>query len=174
MSKKGRLIFGAIVLVLIVAAIAIILTTTLNGGAKEIYATQFNEYVANAQFVDKDGKFKGEDKLPQGYTLDGAIIKNESGKDVYKVKDDKKVVNADEKEAPIIVIWKLEFNSYERKGYTYNAETDKYTLAYYCYGPSQYGSDGEEYVNYLQQIGVEGKWSNPNAGSWVSTAFSVL
>lgn len=171
MSKKGRIIFGAIVLVLIVAAIIIILTTTLNGGAKEIYATQFNEYVDNAQFVNKDGTVK--DKLPKGYTLDGTTIKNADGDEIYKIKDGKVVTN-DEKAAPILVIWKLEFNSYERKGYTYNAETEKYTLSYYCYGPSQYGSDGEAYLNYLQQIDVDGKWANPNAGSWVSTAFSVL
>ena len=160
MSKKGRIIFGITMVLLIAAAIVIILTTTLGGGAKELYTTQFKEYVDNAQFVNKDGTLKEGATLPDG----------------YKVAEDGdfngKVVNEDG--IPIIVLWKVEFNSYERKGYTYNSETEKYTLAYYCYGPSQFGSDSEAYVEYLNQLGVEGNWLNPNAGSWVSTAFSVL
>ena len=160
MSKKGRIIFGITVLLLIVATIVIVLTTTLRGGAKEIITTQFDAYVDNAQYVNKDGTLKEGATLPKGYKVE--------------TEGDLKDKVVDEDGNPIIVIWKLEFNSYERKGYTYNAETQKYTLNYFCHGPSQFGSDGDAYIKYLRELDVEGNWSNPNAGSWVSTAFSVL
>ncbi len=161
MNKKGRFIFGAIVFVLIVAAIAIILTTTLNGGAAKKSTTQFISYMENAQYVNKDGTLKEGAELPEGYK----VATEGDFKD--------KVVDADGK--PIIVIWKVDVNSYEYKGYTYNEKTDKMVLSYYCYGPSQYGADGWEQIKTIyKDYGVEVDMSNPNAGSWVSTLFSVL
>ena len=183
MNKKGRIIFGSIVLVLIVAAIIIILTTTLNGGAAKKTTTQFISYMENAQYFkeDKDGKYNpnGVRYAPNLGTgeYEGKIVsasKSESEEgyvlDGYKVVEGK-IVTDDEKESPLIVIWKVELNSYEYKGYTYSDKNDRMVLSYYCYGPSQYGSEGWDQI---KSFGVEVDMANPNAGSWVSTLFSVL
>ncbi|MBD5585654.1 MAG: ATP-dependent zinc metalloprotease FtsH [Clostridia bacterium] len=130
----------------------------MNGGAKKRTTTQFNSYVENAQYFNKDGTLKDNNILPDG----------------YKLKDDGKVVTDDKDEAPIIVIWKVDVNAYEYRGYTYNATTEKYSLAYYCYGPSVYSAEGREYVDHLSSLGIEVDMTNPNAGGWVSTLFSVL
>ena len=183
LNKKGRIIFGSIVLVLIVAAIIIILTTTLNGGAAKKTTTQFISYMENAQYFkeDKDGKYNpnGVRYAPNLGTgeYEGKIVsasKSESEEgyvlDGYKVVEGK-IVTDDEKESPLIVIWKVELNSYEYKGYTYSDKNDRMVLSYYCYGPSQYGSEGWDQI---KSFGVEVDMANPNAGSWVSTLFSVL
>ena len=186
MNKKGRIIFGVIVLLLIVAALAIILTTTLNGGAAKKNTTDFRGYLENAQYFveSEDGKYnpngvkyapnmgEGEykDKIvsaikqpdEEGYVLEG-----------YTVLDGK-VVTVDEKHTPLIVIWKVEISSYEYKGYTYNDKTDKTVLSYYCYGPSLYGTGGWAELDEIRAFGVSADMTNPNAGSWVSTLFSVL
>ncbi len=183
MSKKGRLIFGAIVLVLIVAALVIILTTTLNGGAVKKDTSDFREYIENAQYFveDKDGVYNinGKKYAPNYVNDNGKIVIKSAipGSDKtlegYTV-DAGRIVTADDNKMPLIVIWKVDINSYEYKGYTYNEKSDKLVISYYCYGPSLYGTGGWEEIDKIGSFGVSANMSNPNAGSWVSTLFSVL
>ncbi len=156
MSKKGRIISWVIIALLAVAVVAVIVTQLLNGGAVKITRTQFQEYVENAQYVNSDGTAKDVGDIPEG----------------YHIGDGGKVV--DEKGNPIVVIWRIETNGYEYSGYD---SAVKGTKRYYCYGPSAYGSeswDSETLYKWQFEYGVVIDQANPNAGSWVSTAFSVL
>jgi len=179
LNKKGKIIFGLIIFVLVVAAVVVILTRTLNSGAAKRTTTQFINYMENAQYFvrDDDGAYKPNGV---GYAPNYENDKLVSAKDPDKTLEGYKIVDGvavtdDEKAEPLIVIWKVEFNAYEYKGYTYNTATGRTVLAYYCYGPSQYGSDGLQQIRALaEELGVEVDMTNPNAGSWVSTAFSVL
>ena len=156
MSKKGRIISWVIIALLAVAVVAVIVTQLLNGGAVKITRTQFQEYVENAQYVNSDGTAKDVGDIPEG----------------YHIGDGGKVV--DEKGNPIVVIWRIETNGYEYSGYD---SAVKGTKRYYCYGPSAYGSeswDSETLYKWQFKYGVVIDQANPNAGSWVSTAFSVL
>ncbi len=156
MSKKGRIISWVIIALLAVAVVAVIVTQLLNGGAVKITRTQFQEYVENAQYVNSDGTAKDVGDIPEGYHIgDGGKI-------------------VDEKGNPIVVIWRIETNGYEYSGYD---SAVKGTKRYYCYGPSAYGSeswDSETLYKWQFEYGVVIDQANPNAGSWVSTAFSVL
>ena len=156
MSKKGRIISWVIIALLAVAVVAVIVTQLLNGGAVKITRTQFQEYVENAQYVNSDGTAKDVGDIPEGYH------RGDGGKVV------------DEKGNPIVVIWRIETNGYEYSGYD---SAVKGTKRYYCYGPSAYGSeswDSETLYKWQFEYGVVIDQANPNAGSWVSTAFSVL
>lgn len=166
MNKKGKIIFWTILLVLVVATVVVILTTTLSGGASKLSTTQFMTNMSYAQYVNKDGTLKSD--APANIFADGEILEG------YKQNDKGKVVTDDEKENPIPVIWRVELNAYEYKGYTYNYNTERYVQSFYCYGPSQFGAGGWEQVESFAQYGVEVDMANPNAGSWVSTAFTVL
>ena len=153
MNKKGKIITWSIILVLAVAVIVLIATQLMNGGAQKIDRKQFKEYVENAKYYADD--YEGD--LPEGYA--------------YNL--DEKLVDADGKE--LIVIWRVEINGYEYSGYTKNAKGN-YVRSYYMYGPSAYGTDAwdSELFNKWDAWGVSVEMGNPNSGSWVSTAFSVL
>ncbi len=155
MNKKGKIITWSIVAVLIVAVIVVIVTQLMNGGAKKIDRTQFKEYIENAQYFDDEGK-PDAGNLPEGYTI-----------------KDGKLVNADGKE--MVVVWKVSVDGYEYTGYTKNSKGG-FVKAYYCFGPSAYGTDGWDSQTFKdwESYGVSIEMGNPNAGSWVSTAFSVL
>lgn len=157
MSKKGKIILGVVAFLLIAAFTIIMVMANLNGGAKKLTTTQFNTYASNAQYAEKDGTLK------EGVTPD---MLAEQG---YKVADGK-VVDGDGK--PIIIICKIEVDAYRYTGYTYINQ--KLTSAYYCFGPSLYNSEGKEYLDLWAGYGIDVDMSNPNAGSWVSTAFSVF
>lgn len=164
MSKKGRIISWIIILALVVAVVVIIFTQLMNGGAAKIDRTTFQEYVENAQYYVEDGKIYSRlDESKTEVKLAG-----------YKVKEGA-IVTDDKNESPLIVIWKVSTSDYEYSGYTKSSKG--YTKAYYCYGPSAYGVDSwdSETLNRWQfTYGVVIDQANPNAGSWVSTAFSVL
>ncbi len=158
MSKKGKIILGTIVFLLIAAFVVIMITMNLSGGAK-ITTSQFNSYVENAQYVNKDGTVKenvtAEDLAKVGlHVLDG------------------KVYNSDDK--PVVAIWKVEVDAYQFTGYTYDSERDRLVRAYYCYGPTLHSAEGREYLEIWSAYGVDVDMSNPNSGNWMSTAFSVL
>ena len=55
MNKKGKIITWSIVLVLVVAVVAVIATQLMNGGAKKIDRTHFQQLVENAQYFKEDG-----------------------------------------------------------------------------------------------------------------------
>lgn len=102
MSKKGKIILGTIVFLLIAAFVVIMITMNLSGGAK-ITTSQFNSYVENAQYVNKDGTLK-EDVDPDDLKKVGLHLV------------DGKVYNSDDK--PVVAIWKVEVDAYQFTGYT--------------------------------------------------------
>jgi len=158
LSKKGKIILGTIVFLLIAAFAVIMITMNLSGGAK-ITTSQFNSYVENAQYVNKDGTVK----------------ENVTAEDLDKVGLhvlDGKVYNSDDK--PVVAIWKVEVDAYQFTGYTYDSERDRFVRAYYCYGPTLHSAEGREYLEIWSAYGVDVDMSNPNSGNWMSTAFSVL
>ena len=58
MSKKGKIILWSVILVLVAAVAIILITTSLNGGARDISISKFKEYANNAELISKDGKLK--------------------------------------------------------------------------------------------------------------------
>lgn len=188
MSKKGKIIMGAIVLVLLASVIIILITTNLRVGITELDYTPFTKYVENARLVNEDGTLKDEDMLAdfeaQGYKLndEGKIVDSEGNlkeevklealtKLGYKLNAECKVVDSEGK--PIIVIWKVAVGPYEFTGYTKKASGTR--PSFHAYGPSLYGDSGaDSSVELWKSYGVDTSFANPNANSWVSTAFSVL
>jgi cell division protease FtsH len=165
LSKKGKIIFSSVLLLLIAAIIIVVITTTMNGGAKRRTTTQFYSYVENTQHYDYNNG-KPKPKIEEGATveIDGKTYKNVGGV----------LVTDDESKTPLIVIWKVNISSYEYKGFTYDAKNDRYVLQYFCFGPSAYGAEGKALLDEWSELNVEVDMENPNAGSWVSTMFSVL
>lgn len=168
MSKKGRIITWVIIGLLIIAVGVVLITQLLNGGARKITRTEFEQYIENAQYFD-------EERKPN--IVDGEIRSklDESTLEGYKVKDGK-IVTADDKEEALVVIWKVSTSGYEYTGYVLNDKGNQ-IKAYYCYGPSSYGSDSWDSAKFDKwqfELGIVIDQENPNAGSWVSTAFSVL
>ena len=170
MNRKGKIITWSIITVLIIAVIIVIVTQLMNGGAREIDRKQFREYVENAQYYNDEGKpneFDGKIYSVYSTAEDPVILEG------YKVKDGK-IVSEDEKQE-LTVIWRVTVDGYEYTGYTRNAN-NKYVKAYYMYGPSAYGTEAwdSETFNRWESLGIKIELGNPNSGSWVSTAFSVL
>ena len=160
MSKKGKIIFSSVLLLLIAAIIIVVITTTMNGGAKRRTTTQFYSYVENTQYYDfNNGKPKPTIEEGATVEIDGKTYKNVGGV----------LVTDDESKTPLIVIWKVNISSYEYKGFTYDAKNDRYVLQYFCFGP-----EGKTLLDEWSELNVEVDMENPNAGSWVSTMFSVL
>ncbi len=177
MNKKGKILTWTIVAVLVLAVVAIITTQLMNGGAAKLDRTRFQLYVENSQYFKEDGTpnevdgkiYSVDDLDKDGRPLDGA-----TPLDGYKVKDGK-IVTADEREQPLSVIRKVTTDGYEYGGYVLNSK-GVLVRAYYCYGPSAYGMESWDSPTFerWQSWGVLIEQSNPNSGSWVSTAFSVL
>jgi len=188
LSKKGKIIMGAIVLVLLASVIVILVTTNLRVGITELDYTPFTKYVENARLVNEDGTLKDEEMLAdfeaQGYKLndEGKIVDSEGNlkeevklealtKLGYKLNAECKVVDSEGK--PIIVIWKVAVGPYEFTGYTKKASGTR--PSFHAYGPSLYSDTGANgTVELWKSYGVDASFANPNANSWVSTAFSVL
>ena len=66
-------------------------------------------------------------------------------------------------------------DDYKYTGYVANSKG--YSKAYYCFGPSSYQTqswDSETLNRWQFEYGVTIVQENPNAGSWMSTVFSVL
>lgn len=159
MSKKGRIIMWGILLIFLIAVVVIIVTSSLRGGAKEVSLTEFKSYVNNAQYVDRDGTIKDNltaEDLPTEYSLnaDGYVVDANGNR--------------------IVVIWNISVNAYEFNGYTITGERE--VRSFFCYGPSLYGADSLDSATIAQweSFGVRLTQANPNAGSWVSTAFTII
>ena len=91
MSKKGRIITWVIIGLLIIAVGVVLVTQLMNGGARKITRTEFEQYIENAQYFDEehnpnvvDGEIRSK--------LDDTVLEG------YKVKDGK-IVTADDKES---------------------------------------------------------------------------
>ena len=190
MSKKSKIIGFIIVLVLIIGVVAIILTQTISG-AQKISITEFERHVEVAQFFDSDGAVKEEyrtapdkpeadepdtDGEHDAETAIGWVIedteysvgtKGEVEKTRYFI-----YRTVDKNRTEIAPIFKVEISAYEYTGYTKSG--GKLVKSYYCYGSSLYSAEGNSILNEWASYGVEVSMANPNAGSWMSTAFSVI
>ena len=153
MNKKSRIITWVVIVLLALAAIAIIVTTTLNGGAKSVSYDEFATYVENSRYYHPEGEQsslvyyddeEGQRQVAEGYTfVNGQIMDGDQA---------------------LIQIVKVEFNQYQLKGYVMKG--DRQVLAYTCYGPSFYNAPTTDGV--LQQwrsYGVDVSFGNPNSGS---------
>ena len=101
------------------------------------------------------------DDLPDGYylaTVDG------KEKVCEKIND---------KDIPIRAIFRIQIDAFEFKGYD-KAQNGR--ALFYCYYGNVYNNaEVTKIVNgWCEQFGITYDMSNPNAGSWVSTAFTVL
>lgn len=158
---------SVILAALAIALVAIVATSMLNGGAKKIDRTEFQTYVENTQYFNKDGKPNEKDGEIVS-TLDGEVLEG------YKAKDGL-IVKTDDEKSVLPVIWKVVTDDYEYTGYTKNAKGGL-VKTYYCYGPSAYNVeswDSETFKSW-QELGVVLDQANPNAGSWWPTIFYFI
>lgn len=158
---------SVILAALAIALVAIVATSMLNGGAKKIDRTEFQTYVENTQYFNKDGKPNEKDGEIVS-TLDGEVLEG------YKAKDGL-IVKTDDEKSVLPVIWKVVTDDYEYTGYTKNAKGGL-VKTYYCYGPSAYNVeswDSETFKSW-QELGVVLEQANPNAGSWWPTIFYFI
>jgi cell division protease FtsH len=158
-----------VILVLFVAVLALIIANAVNGGASKINRTELQTYIENAQYYKSYGEANVNSSGQIVSTLDETNVL-----DGYKVNDKGLIVavgEGDKDGAELVVIWKVSTSGYEYTGYTKSSEKT-FVKSYYAYGPSAYGSDSwdSETFNRWQSMGVVIDQSNPNAGSWVSTA----
>lgn len=79
---------------------------------------------------------------------------------------------SDANKSEIAPVFKVEISAYEYTGYTKSG--GKLVKSYYCYGSSLYSAEGNKIIGDWAEYGVEVTMANPNAGSWMSTAFSVI
>lgn len=162
---------SVILAALAIALVAIVATSMLNGGAKKIDRTEFQTYVENTQYFNKDGKPNEQEKdgkIVIVSTLDGEVLEG------YKAKDGL-IVKIDDEKSVLPVIWKVVTDDYEYTGYTKNAKGGL-VKTYYCYGPSAYNVeswDSETFKSW-QELGVVLEQANPNAGSWWPTIFYFI
>ena len=192
---------SVIVLLLVAAVVIILVTQLMNNGVKKIDRTQFQTYVENSQYLKEDGtpnekrvKEKLEDGKGTGVYVEAdktdtnssfgepfdaivSIVEDENNTlkvlKGYKVKDGK-IISEDEKSV-LIIISKVATDDYKYTGYVANSKG--YSKAYYCFGPSSYQTqswDSETLNRWQFEYGVTIVQENPNAGSWMSTVFSVL
>ncbi len=158
---------SVILAALAIALVAIVATSMLNGGAKKIDRTEFQTYIENTQYFNKDGKPNEKDGEIVS-TLDGEVLEG------YKAKDGL-IVKTDDEKSVLPVIWKVVTDDYEYTGYTKNAKGGL-VKTYYCYGPSAYNVeswDSETFKSW-QELGVVLEQANPNAGSWWPTIFYFI
>ncbi|MDE6442053.1 MAG: ATP-dependent zinc metalloprotease FtsH [Clostridia bacterium] len=109
--------------------------------------------------------------MREGYKISD-LPKDKDGNEIYTIGESGKVVDKNGKQ--FVVIWRIETSGYEYSGYDAVTRGKK---IFYCYGPSAYGSeswDSETLYTWQFEYGVVIDQANPNAGSWVSTAFSIL
>ena len=181
MSKKGRIIMGVVIVALIAAVIVVWATSSLMGGAQQISRSEFKTYVENAQYYTLNDK---EERVPN--VVDGEIVsvsaKDDSGAPIklgggYHLNDKNEIVrtvtdaNGKTSDVALKVIWRVKTDAYQYTGADASGRD-----RYYCFGPSAYGVESwdSETFKTWEGFGVIIEQGNPNAGSWVSTLFSVL
>jgi len=149
-----------IVAVLIVSVAVVLFTNSFNGGAKELSATDFEEFLTNTQYYNEDGSLDETNK-PDGYIAENGVW----------VKKDKDGNVVDKKTA----IWRVDVNAYKWTGYTFDTKGNL-RKAYYTIDVSLFGPEvlDNQTVNAWKESGVEFRYSDPNSGSWVSSLFTVL
>lgn len=162
MSKKGKIILSVLLVALVAVIAVVLIVSKMNGGAKKIDTSLFTTYVENTQYINEDGTLKqGVTELPDGYylaTVDG------KEKVCEKIND---------KDVPIKAIFRIQIDAFEFKGFD-KAQNGR--ALFYCYYGNVYNNaEVTKIVNgWADEYGIIYDMSNPNAGSWVSTAFTIL
>lgn len=155
MNKKSRIITTVVIAVLAIMAFAIILVSTLNGGAEEISYDKFATYVENVQYHEEGGKvvdYEGNE-VPDLY-IEGGVIKIQGSGE------------------PLIVIHKVEISGYKLNGYVMNGNKEK--RAYVSVGPSFFSTpSNDSLIETWRNYGLTIEYSDPNAGSYWSSLISV-
>lgn len=155
LNKKSRIITTVVIAVLAIMAFAIILVSTLNGGAEEISYDKFATYVENVQYHEEGGKvvdYEGNE-VPDLY-IEGGVIKIQGSGE------------------PLIVIHKVEISGYKLNGYVMNGNKEK--RAYVSVGPSFFSTpSNDSLIETWRNYGLTIEYSDPNAGSYWSSLISV-
>ncbi len=176
MNKKAKIILWVVILVLIIAIIIIFISYALSGGATQVGISDFQQYVENAQYYDRDsengtqtlkpevqeGIEDGSIELPANYEL---IY---SGTTAY-IGDTTSVNTTTGAVNEINVIWSVSISAYEYDGYNAAGKN-----VWYSYGPSLFSVEGLEVISTWQSYGVTVIMANPNSGSWWSTVVTVI
>lgn len=161
---------GVIVAMLLIAGLAIIITTTLNGGAKKLTTRDFISYVENAQYRIVDGKVvDGEgDQADEKYGVDS------NGNITVLVESTDKDGNVTTKPEKIVVIGKIQIDPYKLNGYVMNEKGD-WVRTYWCYAQSFYAAPQQnDTLNKWQSYGVDYDFTNPNSGNIWSSVLSLV
>lgn len=157
MNKKSRIVVWVIIAIMVIAAIAIIITTTLNGGAKKIGYDEFVRYVNYNAYTVEDNRIldeAGNEITDKDYAIDG------EGYITYKGDRIESIV-------------RVQFDQYQLNGYVMRG--GKEIKAFYCYGPSFYNAPSTEGVLQVWlSYGVSVEYTNPNAGSVWSSVFQFV
>ncbi len=160
MSKKGKIITGVIVGVILLAIVGVFIFNVFNIGVTK---TTFDNMV---QYVEQSTLYIDES--------DGSIkFKTDKNKDTSAFKRDEnnlnKIITADGKD--FVKVVKIEVNQYKIYGYTKNAN-GKLVKSYYCFGPSFYSAESVNNDAALKSwidAGVTVEYTDPNSGSiWSS------
>lgn len=154
MNKKSKIIMWVVIGLLTIAAVAVIVINTLNGGAKQITYSEIRDYANNAQYHVEGGVvYDGSGNVADGYALDS----------------DGDITYNGEK---IVVLSKIQFDQYKLSAYV--NKNGKDVMAYYCYAGSFYSdaNNPESQVNIWADYGIKIEYTNPNSGSVWSTIFS--
>ncbi|MGN0814837.1 MAG: ATP-dependent zinc metalloprotease FtsH [Candidatus Coproplasma sp.] len=157
MNKKSKIVMWVVIALLSVAAIAVIVISTLNGGAKQISYSEIRDYANNAQYYAEDGVVytgTGENKqVAEGYSVDAEGYITYNGE-------------------RIVVLTKIQFDQYKLNAYVQRNGKD--VMAYYCYSGSFYSdvNNPESQVNVWADYGIAIEYTNPNSGSVWSTVIS--
>ena len=188
MSKKGKIIMGVIAFVLVAIAAIMLILSAVNR-ANEIDINVFLEYVENAQYYkeDADGKMVPNvegDKIVSVYlNTDGELLKDKGGEpkelEGYKIKHIdgknprdiiiKEKKDEKEKDEPLIAVFKVNIGVYKL-----SAKTEYGSI--YAYSPSFYNVESldSEVIKTWNNFNVGYTFADPNANSWMSSAFTVL
>ena len=188
MSKKGKVIMGVIAFVLVAIAAIMLILSAVNR-ANEIDINVFLEYVENAQYYkeDADGKMVPNvegDKIVSVYlNTDGELLKDKGGEpkelEGYKIKHIdgknprdiiiKEKKDEKEKDEPHIAVFKVNIGVYKL-----SAKTEYGSI--YAYSPSFYNVESldSEVIKTWNSFNVGYTFADPNANSWMSSAFTVL
>lgn len=164
MNKKSRLIMWIVIVVLGIAAIAIVISSSLSGGASKINYSTFREYVLNGQY--EKGTLVSTAGDEDHYTAVGA---NGVAEDYRFTVDGTLQTYKDNKWVSATVITKISIDNYKITGYVGKVK------AFYCFGPSFFSSPVENsVVEQWSELGLEIEYQDPNAGSIWSSLSSVL
>ena len=167
-----------IVFALVVAVVIVLVVNASNGGATKINFDKFESYVENAQYYKLDDKGKHVPNVNDDGDIISIVENADGAHDVlegYEVNDKGAIVmkvtgeNGKVTEKPLIAIWSVTIDAFKFTGQGSGT-------VYYSFGPSAFNSDflDTEAYNAWKDYGATIEFVNPNANSWMSTAFTIV